>query len=51
MRIALVLALVSLPVAAQAQQTLTLEIRDYATLPDHGSADWQDSPTRCCSRG
>ena len=36
MRIALVLALVSLPVAAQAQQTLTLEIRDYATLPITG---------------
>ena len=36
MRIALVLALVSLPVAAQAQQTLTLEIRDYATLPMTG---------------
>jgi len=36
MRIALVLALVSLPVAAQAQQALTLELRDYATLPITG---------------
>ena len=36
MRIALVLALVSLAVAAEAQQTLTLEIRDYATLPITG---------------
>jgi hypothetical protein len=36
MRIGLVLVLVSLPVAAQAQQTLTLEIRDYATLPITG---------------
>ena len=39
MRIAgLLLAVVSLPAAAQAQQTLTLEIRDFATVPDHRAA-------------
>ncbi len=36
MRIALVLALMSLPAVAQGQQTLTLEIKDYATLPITG---------------
>ena len=38
MRIAgLLLAVVSLPAAAQAQQTLTLEIKDFATMPITGS--------------
>ena len=52
MRIAgLLLAVMGLSAAAQAQQTLTLEIKDFATMPITGVPARQDDERDAARRG